>query len=291
MKFLFQQILLADITENLIHLSNLLIPSFLMQTYTSKNLLSKLFQDKKERILSVYYTAGFPRLEETLDIALYLQESGADIIEIGMPFSDPIADGETIQKSNQTALNNGMSLQLLFEQLKDLRKHIQIPVLLMGYLNPVLQFGMENFCKKAAEIGINGVILPDLPMLEYETEYRSLFEKYGLTNIFLITPQSNEPRIRKIDSLSNGFIYMVSSSGTTGKTELISEEQINYFEKIKAMNLDNPCLIGFGISDKKGFDTVCKYADGAIIGSAFIKAISESTDLKTSIRDFMSTII
>lgn len=253
--------------------------------------LEKLFSEKKSPLLSIYYTAGFPQLDYTLDIAIALQEAGADMIEIGMPFSDPVADGETIQKSNQAALQNGMHIPLLFEQLSELKSKVHIPVLLMGYLNPVMQYGIENFCKKASEIGVQGIILPDLPIDVYENEYKEIFEAYHLPLVFLITPQSPESRIRKIDSLSNSFIYMVSTSSTTGKTEAMTSEQIDYFERIKGMQLKNPCMIGFGISDNQGFETAGQYARGAIVGSAFIKALAAiKGDLKGSISSFVKNI-
>lgn len=247
-------------------------------------------KNNNKNLLTIYYTAGFPNLHDTLPILQHLEKAGVDVVEIGMPYSDPIADGETIQQSNQRALENGMSLKLLFEQLKDFRRTVKIPVFLMGYINPVLQFGIENFLATCAEIGINGVILPDLPSAEYESEYKPLFEKYALANVFLITPQTSEARIRKIDKLSSGFIYMVSTSSTTGNTQGITQEQIQYFERIKAMNLQNITQIGFGISDKQSFQTACQYANGAIIGSAFIKMLAKSTELEKDISTFVRQI-
>ena len=225
----------------------------------------------------MYYTAGFPNLEDTLDIAKALDAGGADLIEIGLPFSDPVADGPTIQESSTKALANGMTLNKLFSQLQDLREHVEVPVLLMGYINPVLQYGFEKFCAKCAEVGIDGLILPDLPMYEYEELYKDVLEKYGLYNVFLITPQTSDERIQKIDELSKGFIYMVSSASTTGAKKGISSEQINYFQKIKSANLRNKRLIGFGISDNESFSKACEYADGAIIGSAFIKLVEQDS--------------
>ncbi len=241
------------------------------------NRIDQAFLDKKERLLNVYYTAGFPNLEDTLDIAKALDAGGADLIEIGLPFSDPVADGPTIQESSTKALANGMTLNKLFSQLQDLREHVEVPVLLMGYINPVLQYGFEKFCAKCAEVGIDGLILPDLPMYEYEELYKDVLEKYGLYNVFLITPQTSDERIQKIDELSKGFIYMVSSASTTGAKKGISSEQINYFQKIKSANLRNKRLIGFGISDNESFSKACEYADGAIIGSAFIKLVEQDS--------------
>ena len=255
------------------------------------NRINKLFQNKKGDILSIYFTAGYPGLNDTGAIINELQANGVDMIEIGMPFSDPLADGPTIQRSSEIALDNGMSIQLLFEQLKDVRKNSEeTTLILMGYLNPVLQYGMEKFCKDASALGIDGVIIPDLPMQEYLDEYRSIFEKYNLKNIFLITPQTSEKRIRLIDENSDGFIYMVSSSSTTGGISAIGEEQEDYFKRIHQMKLKNPVVIGFGISDHQTFSKACEYANGAIIGSAFVKAISGSNDLKNSIEKFIEGI-
>ncbi len=239
------------------------------------NRIDQAFIDNEERLLNVYFTAGYPGLEDTLAIAKALDEGGADLIEIGLPFSDPVADGPTIQESSTKALANGMTLRKLFEQLTALREHVNVPVLLMGYINPVLQYGFEDFCAKCAEVGIDGLILPDLPIYEYEEMYQSILEKYGLYNVFLITPQTSEERIQKIDQLSKGFIYMVSSASTTGAKKDISAEQISYFQKINSLELKNKRLIGFGISDHKSFSTACEYADGAIIGSAFIKLLEQ----------------
>ena len=254
------------------------------------NRISALFAQATEPILNVYTTAGFPRFEDTMTVLNALQQGGVDIIEVGMPYSDPVADGETIQLSNQAALEQGMSVAHLFEQLKDMRKSITVPVLLMGYINPVLQYGMEAFCAKCAEVGVDGLILPDLPMLEYEVSYKAIFEKYGLYNILLITPQTNDERIRHIDSVSKGFIYMVSSASTTGAKTGISADQEVYFSRIAAMNLQNPRLIGFGISDHESFLKASKNASGAIIGSAFVKMIAQAKDLQAEIVDFVQSI-
>ncbi|MHA8079466.1 tryptophan synthase subunit alpha [Aquirufa antheringensis] len=254
------------------------------------NRISALFASATEPILNVYTTAGFPRLEDTMTVLNALQAGGVDIIEVGMPYSDPVADGETIQVSNQAALEQGMSVAHLFEQLKDMRKSITVPVLLMGYINPVLQYGVEAFCAKCAEVGVDGLILPDLPMVEYEASYREIFEKYGLFNILLITPQTNDERIRHIDSVSKGFIYMVSSASTTGAKTGISSDQELYFERIATMNLQNPRLIGFGISDHESFVKASKNASGAIIGSAFVKMIAQAKDLSAEIVAFVQSI-
>ena len=257
------------------------------------NRIDQAFIDKKDRLLNVYFTAGYPNLDDTLSIAKALDEGGADLIEIGLPFSDPVADGPTIQASSTIALDNGMTLKKLFDQLATLREHVSVPVLLMGYINPVLQYGFEAFCAKCAEVGIDGLILPDLPMYEYEEMYQSVLEKYGLYNVFLITPQTSEERIQKIDSLSKGFIYMVSSASTTGAKSGISTEQISYFQKINSMGLKNKRLIGFGISDNESFSKACEFADGAIIGSAFIKLLEEnssSENIKNYIQQVKSPV-
>lgn len=254
------------------------------------NRIHYLFTTKQDRVLSIYFTAGFPELEDTLPIMEAIQAGGADIIEIGVPYSDPIADGPTIQESNLIALDNGMSLKKLFNQLVGFRAKIHLPVVLMGYLNPIMQYGMEAFCKKCKEVGIDGLILPDLPMQQYLDEYKELFEEYGLVNTFLISPQTSENRIGEIDQNSNGFIYMVSSHSITGAKTGISPEQIAYFKRVEAMNLKNPRLIGFGISDAETFTTVSHYSNGAIIGSAFIKKIKDSQNLSQDIQDYLRGI-
>ena len=253
------------------------------------NRLNQLFERKKESILSIYFTAGYPSLNSTLDIAEALEKAGADFIEIGFPYSDPLADGPVIQNSSQKALENGMNLKILFGQLKDLRKRVSIPVLLMGYVNPVLQYGVENFCKDCADAGIDGIIVPDLPMYEYEEMYKDCFIDNNLSNIFLVTPQTSEDRIRKIDSLSNGFIYLLSSSSTTGKSLSISHDSENYFSRIRDMKLKNPSMIGFGISDRKSFVNAAKYSRGAIVGSAFVKFL-DTPDAMNKIPDFIAGI-
>ncbi|OEK01540.1 tryptophan synthase subunit alpha [Roseivirga sp. 4D4] len=254
------------------------------------NRIEQLFNRKSERVLNVYFTAGYPTLNDTVSIMQSLEASGADLIEIGIPFSDPIADGPTIQESNGIALDNGMTLKLLLEQLEGVREKVNIPIILMGYINPIVQYGIEAFCQKCEEVGVDGLILPDLPMFEYLEVYKPLFEKHGLLNIFLITPQTSESRIREIDENSNGFIYMVSSASTTGAKTGISQDQEAYFSRIKEMNLKNPTLIGFGISNKETFDKACENANGAIIGSAFIKAISQEGEVANNINEFIQSV-
>jgi tryptophan synthase alpha chain len=233
----------------------------------------KLQEDKK--LLSIYFTAGYPQLNDTVSIIQSLEKSGVDMIEIGLPFSDPLADGPTIQASSTTALENGMTTAILFEQLKDIRKTVSIPLIIMGYFNPMMQFGIEKFCKKCAEIGIDGLIIPDLPVKEYTENYKAIFEKYGLINVFLITPQTSEERIKFIDEISNGFIYMVSSASVTGSQSGFGITQNKYFERIATMNLKSPQIVGFGISNPETFQLATSNAKGAIIGSAFIKFINE----------------
>ena len=234
----------------------------------------KLQEDKK--LLSIYFTAGYPNLEDTVAIIHELEKAGVDMIEIGLPFSDPLADGPTIQESSTAALKNGMTTEKLFEQLKDIRKTVSIPLIMMGYFNPVLQYGVEAFCAKCEEIGIDGLILPDLPFEVYEEEYRELFEKHGLKMMFLITPQTSDERIRQIDSASDGFIYMVSSASTTGAKSGFGKEQEDYFERIASLKLANPQIVGFGISNSETFQAATAKAKGAIIGSAFIKHLNQN---------------
>lgn len=234
----------------------------------------KLKEDKK--LLSIYFTAGYPNLNDTAKIIQDLEKSGVDLIEIGLPFSDPLADGPTIQESSTAALDNGMHTELLFEQLKDIRNTVSIPLIIMGYFNPVLQYGVEEFCAKCQEIGIDGLILPDLPLDEYQEEYDPIFKKYGLSNVFLITPQTSDERIKAIDDASDGFIYMVSSASTTGAKIGFGDVQKTYFDRIAAMQLKNPQIVGFGISNSQTFNQATKKAKGAIIGSAFIKHLTEN---------------
>jgi len=253
------------------------------------NRLNKLFSTKKDNLLSIYYTAGYPQLNTTVAIAEALEKAGADFLEIGFPYSDPVADGPTIQYSSQTALENGMTLHFLFEQLRDLRKHVTIPILLMGYINPIVQFGVEQFCKTAAEVGVDGIIVPDLPMYEYEKMYSRYFTYNNLSNIFLVTPQTSEERIRKIDALSNSFIYLLSSSAITGGSLNVSANIEDYYKRIKAMQLNNPAIIGFGISNNSSFKKACEYASGAIVGSAFVKLLADE-DYLDKIPGFVRSI-
>lgn len=245
------------------------------------NRLHKTFQEKKNNILSIFFTAGYPDLDKTVEIAQALELAGADMLEIGIPYSDPVADGPVIQHSSDLALKSGMSLKVLFGQLKELRQKVSIPVLLMGYFNPVLQYGLEKFCEDCASAGVDGVIIPDLPIYEYENLYKDLFEKHELANVFLITPFTSEERIRKIDELSKGFIYLLSSSATTGKNLDVSNSTEAYFDRIKSLGLNNPLMIGFGISDNKSFSKACEYANGAIIGSAFVKTLDNPAYIET----------
>lgn len=254
------------------------------------NRIDEVFSKKKKGVLNIYFTAGYPKINDTLRIARTLEAAGVDIIEIGIPYSDPIADGPTIQDSSQKALDAGMSLKLLMRQLQDLRKHIKIPVILMGYINPVLQYGFTKFCQDCKEVGIDGVILPDLPMQEYAEMYQVTFEEYGIYNIFLMTPQTSEKRVLQINNASKGFIYMVSSASITGAKQEVSQAQIDYFERIQKMNLSVQRLIGFGISNKETFDNACQYASGAIIGSAFINQLNKD-DSDEAITSFVGSII
>ena len=246
----------------------------------------KLQEDHK--LLSIYFTAGYPKINDTVAILEKLENSGVDFVEIGLPFSDPLADGPTIQVSSTRALANGMTTEILFNQLKDIRKTVSIPLIIMGYFNPILQYDVEAFCKKCAEIGIDGLIIPDLPVREYNDLYKATFEKYNIINIFLITPQTSEERIRFIDSISNGFIYMVSSSSVTGAQSSFDNTQSDYFKRIAEMNLKAPQIVGFGISNAATFKQATKFAKGAIIGSAFVKYLKEKD--VASIPEFIKEI-
>ena len=252
--------------------------------------LQQLFDRKKDRILNVYCTAGYPKLESTMQILKALQNNGADLIEIGVPYSDPLADGPVIQASGSKAIENGMTVNVLFQQLKELRKEIQVPVILMGYINQVMQYGLERFCADAARVGVDGFIFPDLPMFEFNTEYAPIFKKYGLDFIFLVTPETSEERIKKLDALSTGFLYAVSSSSTTGKEQNFSLTE-QYLQRLKGMNLKNPILVGFGIKDKQTFNTACTYANGAIIGSAYIKALEGKEDIEEASAQFLKAVL
>jgi tryptophan synthase alpha chain len=253
------------------------------------NRLNQLFATKKNNLLSIYYTAGYPEINTTLDIAEALEKAGVDFLEIGFPYSDPVADGPVIQHSSEKALENGMTLNLLFEQLKDLRKRVTIPIMLMGYFNPIVQYGVERFCKKAAEVGVDGIIVPDLPIYEYETLYSGFFKNNNLSNIFMVTPQTSEERIRKIDELSNSFIYLLSSSTITGANLEMSNSIEGYYKRIKAMELKNPTIFGFGIKDRASFKKACEYANGAIVGTAFVKHLGTEGYLE-KIREFVRSI-
>ena len=248
---------------------------------------NKLSENKK--LLSIYFSAGFPNLNDTKGLIENLAENKVDMIEIGLPFSDPLADGPTIQASSSQALKNGMTTEILFDQIKDIRQTVAIPLIIMGYFNPLLQFGVEGFLKKCQETGIDGLIIPDLPLEIYLSEYKQLFENYGIAMIFLITPQTSEERIRLIDENSNAFIYMVSSSSVTGSRDSFDDNQLAYFERIAAMNLKNPQIVGFGISNKTTFQQATKHQKGAIIGSSFIHYIASNpiSNISTFIQNLL----
>ncbi len=252
--------------------------------------LQHLFSQKKDQLLNIYFTAGFPELRDTETIILALEKAGVDLIEIGMPYSDPLADGPTIQQSSQVALANGMTLKLLFEQIRSVRQKTEIPLILMGYFNQMMQYGESAFLESCKEAGIDALIMPDLPLDEYEKHYKAQFEKLDLGISFLITPQTSEARIRKVNELTRGFIYMVSNDAITGGSREFSERQLTYFQRISDMNLPHPRLIGFGISDRKSFETACRFAQGAIIGSAFIRALEKAGDVAATASAFVSEI-
>ena len=251
--------------------------------------IENLFKKKSNKILNVYCTAGYPQLNSTIEVMKALQENGADIIELGMPYSDPLADGPVIQQSSSIALLNGMSIRKLFEQLKDFRKVVTVPVVLMGYMNPVLQYGFEKFCAEAAAVGVDGLILPDLPEHEFETEYGPIIKKHGLDFIFLVTPETSEERIKKLDELSSGFLYAVSSSSTTGSDKKMTDVK-RYLQRLKSKNLRNPILVGFGIKDRSTFETACANANGAIIGTAYIKALAGPGNVTDITRKFLDSV-
>lgn len=244
---------------------------------------------QKENLLSIYFTCGYPESWDTAQVISALEKSGVDFIEVGLPYSDPLADGPTIQDSSQKALENGINLDIVFEQLMTIKETNKTPLVLMGYLNQMLKYGEEKFCQKVVDCGIETLIIPDLPMVEFENHYQTLFDKYGLTNVFLITPNTSEERIRKIDTYTKTFIYVVASSSITGAKGAISKQQMDYFKRVKAMQLKSKLIIGFGISDKPTFTTACDFADGAIIGSAFIKYLGANGIEK--ITDFIKPII
>ena len=245
-----------------------------------------LNQDKK--LLSIYFTAGFPQLEDTVPILEQLQEADVDMIELGLPFSDPLADGPTIQESSTQALRNGMTTDKLFTQLEGIRARIHVPLIVMGYFNPMMQYGVERFCKRCQEVGIDGLIIPDLPADVYHTQYQSLFQQYGLLNMFLITPQTPDERIRYIDQVSESFIYMVSSAATTGAQGSFGDTQQHYFQRIADMKLQSKLLVGFGISNAETYQSAVAHSQGAIIGSAFIKHLEANGN--QSVQAFVKTI-
>ncbi len=259
--------------------------------------LKNIFQNKHQRVLNVYCTAGYPTLNSTLTIIQTLANNGADIIELGMPYSDPLADGPVIQASSTKALENGMTIEVLFQQLKEVRSKSpsfggvgEVGLILMGYMNPVLQYGFEKFCADAAAVGVDGLILPDLPEYEFETEFGAIIKKYGLDFIFLVTPETSESRVRKLDNLTTGFLYAVSSSATTGSATNANAVK-EYLQRLQCYQLKNPILVGFGIKDKQTFDAACKYTNGAIIGTAYIKALEGSTNVEEATKQFLSSII
>ncbi len=254
------------------------------------NRINQLFNDKQKDILSIYFTAGFPQLNDTCEVIRELQANGIDLIEIGIPFSDPMADGPTIQDSGTIALRNGMTLKLLFDQLKDIRKDVTIPLIMMGYLNPVMQYGFENFCKQCAETGVDGVIIPDLPFNDYINEYKPIADKYNIKVIMLITPETSEERVRLIDNHTDGFIYMVSSASTTGAQKSFDDKKQDYFRRINSMGLKNPRLIGFGISNKATLEAAQQNASGAIIGSKFITLLKESANVKEAVKSLKKAL-
>lgn len=251
--------------------------------------IQELFKEKNKEVLNVYVTAGYPQLNSTLTIMQALEKSGADLIELGMPYSDPLADGPVIQASSSIALQNGMTIKKLFEQLKDFRGSVSVPVILMGYMNPILQYGFENFCADAAAVGVDGLILPDLPEFEYENEYGPIIKKYKLDFIFLVTPETTPERIKKLDALSTGFLYAVSSSSTTGKDQNMNGVSA-YLQRLQGMGLKNPVLVGFGIKDRASFRAASEYANGAIIGTAFIKALEGAADVAASTEQFIRSV-
>jgi tryptophan synthase alpha chain len=254
--------------------------------------IKELFKKKSNNILNVYCTAGYPMLGSTLEVIKALQENGADMIELGMPYSDPLADGPVIQASGGIAISNGMTIKVLFEQLKSLKNSAasNIPLILMGYMNPVLQYGFEAFCAEASEVGVDGLILPDLPEYEYETQYAEIIKKHGLDFIFLVTPETSEERVRKLDELSTGFLYAVSSSSTTGKDKNMNEVTA-YLQRLQAMKLRNPVLVGFGIKDRASFQLACAHSNGAIIGTAYIKALENAKDVQEATKSFLKTVL
>ena len=252
------------------------------------NRINHLFSSTEKDLLSIYFCAGHPTLEGTAEVIKTLQDNGVKMVEIGIPFSDPMADGVVIQNAATQALRNGMSLKVLFEQLKDIRKTVTIPLVLMGYLNPIMQFGFEHFCKQCTECGVDGMIIPDLPFKDYQEHYRIIAERYNLRIIMLITPETSEERVREIDEHTDGFIYMVSSASTTGAQQDFDVQKRNYFKRIEEMKLRNPRMVGFGISNKATFKAACEHASGAIIGSRFVTLLEEEKDPQQAITSLLN---
>lgn len=255
-----------------------------------KNRLTQLFENKKERVLNIYFTAGYPKLDDTVKIAEMLEKAGADILEIGMPYSDPMADGPTIQASGDVALSNGMSIKVLLDQLKGIRNRVSIPICLMGYINPVMQYGIDKFVEDAVAVGVDALILPDLPYQEYKDLYQRKFEENNLSNVFLVTPQTSQERLKLIDEVGSGFVYVVSTNSTTGNADKGLASRTEYFKRIQNAKLQNPTLIGFNIKDNETFNLACDYSNGAIIGSAFINLLKDSTDLETDITEYVKSV-
>lgn len=254
------------------------------------NKIKQLLYNNTKGVLSVYFTAGYPSLNSTIEILKELESKGVNMAEVGIPFSDPIADGTIIQNSSAKALENGMTLKLLFEQLRNVRHHVKMPLILMGYLNPIVQYGFENFCRKCVECGIDGIIVPDLPFNEYQEKYHIMAERYSLKVIMLITPETSEERIRLIDRYTDGFIYMVSSASTTGEQKSFDTEKKAYFKRIEDMALQNPRLVGFGISNKATFRAACENSSGAIIGSKFVSLLGEEADIATAVDKLLAQL-
>jgi len=254
------------------------------------NRIKQLFETRQKDILSIYFTAGFPHLNDTCEVIRELEANGIDLIEVGIPFSDPMADGPTIQESGTIALNNGITLNILFDQLKDIRKDVKIPLIMMGYLNPIMQYGFENFCRKCKGIGLDGAIIPDLPFNDYMNEYKAIADRYGIKVVMLITPETSDERIRLIDKNTDGFIYMVSSAATTGAQKSFDDKKQEYFRRIDNMNLRNPRLIGFGISNKATLEAAQQNSSGAIIGSKFITLLKESANIKEAVKALKETL-
>ena len=254
------------------------------------NRITNLFETKKAGILSVYFTAGYPQLNDTITILRELEAKGVNMVEVGIPFSDPMADGPVIQESSTVALRNGMSIRLLFKQLKEIRQTVQIPIILMGYLNPIMQYGFEAFCQSCVEVGVDGMIIPDLPYADYMADYKAIADRYDLKMIMLITPETSEERVRLIDAHTSGFIYMVSSAATTGAQQSFNEQKQAYFRRINAMNLRNPRLVGFGISNKATFEAAASNSSGAIIGSKFVQLLKSEPTIAGAVDQLLEAL-